>query len=221
MTTKRHALTVEPRTVLGKQVKQLRRQGIIPANVYGHNVDSVAISIEGREFMSTLKAAGETGLIDLKVSSESKARPVLITSMLRHPVTDAVLHADFYQVNLKEKLTANVPLEFVGEPALVKTHEAMVQELLQEVEVECLPTDIPSSIEVDTTILTEINQGILVSQLTVPEGVEIKTDPEEMIVKLASAHIEETKEELAEEAAAEEAKEDAAAEAASASESTD
>src|SRR5690606_23721612 len=110
------------------------------------------------------------------------------------------------------KLTAMVPLEFVGESELVKTNEALLLEVMQEVEVECLPADIPSSIEVDTSALAEINQGITVGDLTVPAEVEIKTDSEEMVCKLSSARIQETAEELAEEAAAEEA----AAEASSA-----
>lgn len=215
MTTKRQTLSVEPRALLGKKVKQLRRQGQIPAVVYGHNVESTPLTVDVRQFSNTLRQAGETGLIDLTISSESKPRPVLVHAILRDPVTDAVLHVDFYQVNLKEKLTTMVPLEYIGESELVKNNEALLLEILQEVEVECLPTDIPSSIEVDTTALAEINQGIIVSELKAPAGVEIKTDPEEMICKLTSPRIQETAEELAEEAATEaatEAKPEATAE---------
>lgn len=210
MTTKRHTLSVEPRTILGKQVKQLRLKGIIPGNIYGHKVDSTPVSIDERLFSQVYKQAGETGLINISIDAESKPRPVLVHSMLRHPVTDNILHVDFYQVNLKEKLVASVPLEFVGESPLVKSNEALLLETLQEIEVECLPTDIPSSIQVDVSNLTEVNQGITVAELPIPEGVDVKTEGEEMVCKLASPRIQETEEELAEEAEAAEAAEEAA-----------
>ena len=82
---KRHSLAVEARTLFGNKVKQLRRDGFIPANIYGHNVESTAVSVDGREFMSTFRMAGETGLVDLKISSESAARPVLIHSIAPFP----------------------------------------------------------------------------------------------------------------------------------------
>lgn len=195
---KRHALAVEARTVFGNKVKQLRRDGFIPANIYGHNVESTAVSVDGREFMSTFKLAGETGLVDLKVSSESAPRPVLIHSMLKDPVTGAILHVDFYQVNLKEKLTAAVPLHFTGESPLVKTKEGILLELMQEVEIESLPTDIPSSIEVDTTSIVELDGGIFVRDLPLPTGVEMQTDGDEMVCKVAAAQMEEEPEEVAE-----------------------
>lgn len=186
---KRHSLEVEARTAFGNKVKQLRRDGLIPANIYGHNVESTAVSVDGRSFMSTFKLVGETGLVDLKVSSESTARPVLVHSMLKDPVTGALLHVDFYQVNLKEKLTAAVPLHFTGESPLVKTKAGILLEMLQEVEVESLPTDIPSSIEVDTSSIEEIDEGIFVRDLPLPAGVEIKTDGDEMVCKVGAAQM--------------------------------
>lgn len=192
---KRYSLAVEARSLFGNKVKQLRRDGYIPANIYGHNVDPTAVSVEVREFHQIFKQAGETGLINLKISSESKARPVLIHSMLQDPVTGSVLHVDFYQVNLKEKLLATVPLHFTGESPLVKNKEGMLLEMLQEVEVESLPTDIPSSIEVDTSTITEMDGGIFVRDLVLPEGVEMKTDGDEMVCKVGAAQMAEEPEE--------------------------
>jgi large subunit ribosomal protein L25 len=180
---KRYNLSADSRTVIGKQVKQLRREGKLPANVYGHNVEATAVTVDAKEFASVLKQAGETGLIDLKVGDE-KTRPVLVHDMLVDPVKGATLHVDFYQVNLKEKLTATVPLEFVGESSIVKNNEGILLELLQEVEVESLPTDIPSSIEVDISGLVEVGQGIHVSDLPLPAGVEMQTDGEELVCKI-------------------------------------
>jgi len=201
---KRHTLSVEARTLFGNKVKSLRREGLIPANIYGHNVDPVAVSVDNRVFQSTYKEVGETGLINLSISNESKPRPVLIHSMLQDPVTDAILHVDFYQVNLKEKLVTMVPLSFVGESPLVKNKEGMLLEMVQEVEVESLPTDIPSSIEVDTSSITEMDHGIFVRDLPLPEGVEMKTDGDEMVAKVGAAQMEEEPEETTSEESAEE-----------------
>lgn len=195
---KRHSLTVDARTLFGNKVKQLRRDGFIPANIYGHNVEPTAISVDNRTFLATFKAVGETGLIDVKVSNESAPRPALVHSMLKDPVSGAVLHVDFYQVNLKEKLTASVPLHFTGESPLIKSNQGILLELLQEVEVESLPTDIPSSIEVDTTSIEEIDGGIFVRDLPLPDGVEMKTEGDEMVVKIGASKMDEEPEEVVE-----------------------
>lgn len=205
---KRYNLSADSRTVVGKQVKSLRRDGKLPANVYGHNVKATAVTVDAKEFAGVLKQAGETGLIDLKIGEE-KTRPVLIHDMLVDPVKGATLHVDFYQVNLKEKLTATVPLEYVGESPIVKTGEGILLELLQEVEVESLPTDIPSSIEVDISGLTEVDQGIRVSDLPLPEGVEMQTDGEELVCKIDTAQMAEEEEVEAAEEVAEESAEQA------------
>lgn len=199
---KRHTLAVEARTQFGNKVKQLRREGLIPANIYGHNVEPTAVSVDGRTFMATFKAVGETGLVDISISNENAPRPVLIYSTLKDPVTGGILHVDFYQVNLKEKLTATVPLHFTGESPLVKTKEGMLLEMLQEVEVESLPTDIPSSIEVDTSTIEELDGGIFVRDLPLPAGVEMKTDADEMVCKVGSAQMSEEPEAEEDEAAA-------------------
>lgn len=205
---KRYNLSADSRTVVGKQVKSLRRDGKLPANVYGHNIKATAVTVDAKEFAGVLKQAGETGLIDLKIGEE-KTRPVLIHDMLVDPVKGATLHVDFYQVNLKEKLTATVPLEYVGESPIVKTGEGILLELLQEVEVESLPTDIPSSIEVDISGLTEVDQGIRVSDLPLPEGVEMQTDGEELVCKIDTAQMAEEEEVEAAEEVAEESAEQA------------
>jgi large subunit ribosomal protein L25 len=198
---KRYAITATSRTVLGKKVKQLRRDGLVPANIYGRNVEPLAITLSELDFSKVYKQAGETGLIDISIASEGQSRPVLVHSLLRDPVYGQILHIDLYQVNLKEKLVAAVPLEFVGESPVVKNKEGILLELLQEVEVESLPTDIPSSIEVDISLLVEVDQGVHVGDLVLPAGVEMQTDAEELVCKIEPAQMSEA--EAGEEAEAE------------------
>jgi large subunit ribosomal protein L25 len=190
MAQQRFSISAEPRTILGKKVKQLRRNGLIPANIYGHNVDSTPVSVAVAEFLRVYKQAGETGLIDLSIGKEI-TRPVLVHAMLEDPASGALLHVDFYQVNLKEKLITAVPIEFVGESPIVKTKGGILLELLQEVEVECLPTEIPHSFAVDISGLTEVDQGIHVKDLPLPAGVEMQTDGDELVCKIDTAQMSE------------------------------
>ncbi len=179
-------LKADKRALLGSKVKKLRRQGIIPANVFGRTVDSQAIQVSEVEFNRVYKGAGETSLIWLKLEGEDKERPTLVKAVTMNPVSGSKQHIDFHQVNLKEKVTANVPLEVTGEVQLVKDGLAVLDINLHEVEVEALPTDIPESITVDISTLTEIGDHILVSHLKVPSDVTILTDPEQLIITIGA-----------------------------------
>lgn len=194
-------LKAEERTILGKQVKKLRKQGFIPAHVFGNKIETEHVSVGLLDFKKAYDEAGETGLIDLKIGEE-KIKPVLIRDVQVDPVKGAILHIDFYQVNLKEKVSVPVPVVVIGEePELVHTGEAVVIQPLSEVEVEALPGELPESIEVDITKLKAIDDAIFVSELKVPEGAVILTDPEAVVVKLDSAVTEEMKKLLEEQAA--------------------
>lgn len=207
-------LKAEERTVLGKKVKKLRRDGLVPAHVFGNKLETEHVSVNGKDFIKVYRQAGETGLIDLKISDE-KIRPVLVRNVQVNPLNEEPLHIDFYQVNLKEKTVVPVPIVLIGEePELVHTGEAVVIQPMGEVEVEALPTELPEKIEVDITSLKQIDDVILVSQLSVLEGVTILADAEAVVAKLDTAITEEMKQ-LMEEQAAEQA---AAAEEAAAEE---
>lgn len=183
-------LQANKRELLGKKVKTLRNQGILPANVYGKGIDSVAVSLPTKEFQSLSRTAGETGVIYLKVEGEEKERPVLIHAISKHPVTDTLIHADLYQVNLREKTTANVPVVMIGENELEKNGEVLLMQVLNEIEVEALPTDIPHQFEIDVTSLGEVGQSIKVSNLSYDrEKVEVKADPEENILIVQEAQM--------------------------------
>ncbi len=159
-------LTVSKRTLTGRKVKQLRKKNILPANVYGKGVESLAIEIPVKEFQTAFKSAGETSIINLQVDKETKTRPVLVHNLQLDPVSDEVLHVDFHQVDLKEKVTVTVPVEFVGEaPAVIKG--GVLVKLFNEIEVEALPADLPDKLTVDVSGLDEIGKGITLKDLKV------------------------------------------------------
>jgi len=184
-------LKAEKRTIFGSKVKQLRRTGVVPANLFGKTIDSLAIQVNAVEFNRVYKDAGETSLIWVSVAGEDKERPTLVTSVALNPITGDKLHVDFHQVNLKEKVTANVPVEITGESELVNTNEAVLSQSLNEIEIEALPTEIPESIVFDISSLKEIGDHLLVSDAKVSADVEIKTDPEQMVVSLQEPQKEE------------------------------
>jgi len=197
-------LEATERELLGKKVKNLRKEGILPAHVFGNKLETEHVSVKLLEFLKVYDQAGETGLIDLKIGAE-KIRPVMIKGVQLDAVSGDVLHADFYQVNLSEKVTVPVPIDLIGEePELVHTGEAVVIQHLSEIEVEALPTDLIENIEVDKSVLKAIGDSILVSDLKVPATITILTDPESVVVKLDDAVTDEMKK-LMEEQAAEQA----------------
>lgn len=200
---KRPKLTVEKRTVLGKKVKKLRREGILPANIYGKDVKSLAVQLPTKEFETVFKEAGETGLVDVAVNGEVK--PVLIHNVQIEPLSNQYLHADFYQVNLKEKIKSMVPVVIIGEAKAVVDKVGIVLQPLSEVEVEALPEDLPEKIEINVEKLTTLDEQITISDLKAPQGVEILTDPEQVVIKIAALVSKEAEELAAQEATAAEA----------------
>lgn len=183
MATKHPQLTVEKRTILGKQVKKLRRDGILPGNVYGHGLPSVAIQMKTAEFQDLYKQVGETGLIDVMVGGER--HPSLVKNLqLEYPLR-IPLHVDFYEVNLKEKVKTMVPLTVIGEPQAVSEKVGVLLQPLSEVEVEALPEELPETIEVNVEGLAAVDDSILVSDLKVPADVTILTDGTQTVAKIA------------------------------------
>lgn len=201
----RLSLHAEEREILGKKVKQLRRDGNIPGHVFGKGVDGENVLVLAKEFLKTFKEAGETGLIDLKIGKE-KVRPVLIREVQYDSVGGEIIHIDFYQVNLSEKVKVPVPLVQIGEqPEIVKLGEAIVLQTLAQVEVEALPTDLVEKIEVDITPLKAIDDAITVGQLNYDRSkLTVGAADEEIVVKLAPA-VSAEMEKLLEEQAAEQA----------------
>ena len=198
----RLSLQAEERKIVGKKVKNLRRDGKLPGHVFGKGLDTEVVAVEVKDFLKTFHQAGETGLIDLKIGKE-KVRPVLIRDVQYDPVKGSPIHIDFYQVNLSEKVKVSVPIVQIGEPPeAVHLGEAIVLQTVNELEVEALPTDLPEKIEVDIASLKAIDDAISVSQLSLDrEKVTIHADPEEIVIKLAPAVTAEMEKLLEEEAA--------------------
>lgn len=177
----------------------------MPANIYGKDVKSLAVQLKEKDFETAFKEVGETGLLDVEV--DGQLRPVLIHNVQIDPMTRTPLHADFYQVNLKEKVKTMVPVAAVGEPKAVIDKVGILLQPLSEIEVEALPEDLPEKIEVDVTNLAVLDEQIIIGNLKAPKGVEILSDPSQVVVKIAELVSKEAEELAAQEAAAaEEAK---------------
>lgn len=190
----RVSLTVQPRTIIGKKVKQLRRQGVVPGHIYGYQIEPVNVAVSNETLIETYKHSGETGLIDLKLNEQKI--PVLITGMQRHAVSGAYLNVDFHKVNLKEKVSVSVPIIAIGEPIAVTQKIGTLEQPMQEIEIEALPTDLIENIEVDVSELSELEQSIHVSDLKLPSTVTISAEAEEVVFKIGSLEMaEETEEE--------------------------
>lgn len=203
----REKLKVQKREITGKKVKKLRHEGLVPANIYGKKTASVAVVVAEKEFQKIFRQTGKTGLIDLTVENEKETRPVLIHNIQKHPVTGKVIHADFYQVDLTQKVKANISVLTQGEPMAVTDKKGVLLHVLEEVEVEALPQDLPEHIEVDVTNLSEVDQQLLVKDLKVDKSkVTILTKEDEIVVKIGPLLTKEQEEEIK----AEEAKKAAA-----------
>ena len=178
-------MKLEPRADRGRHLQALRRQGRLPGVVYGHNVDAVTVVVDGREFIKAFQKVGRNQLLDLHLGDEP-VRKALIREVQRSPRHGDLLHVDFYQVNLTEKIESEVPIELEGEVELVSKGEADLQRGLHALKIECLPTDLPPVITVDISGLKEIDDEIRVKDVPVPPGCEILDEPDDLIVKVAA-----------------------------------
>ena len=200
-------LQVTPRDVLGKKVRRLRREGLIPANVYGRGLESVAIQVTRNDLVHVLRTAGRNEIIYLRLDGD-ELRPTFLRQVQRNPITDAILHVDFYQISLKEKVQMEVPLSLVGTAPAEQTYGGTVLLSLDRITVEGLPTEIPSVIEVDVSGLEEIDATVSVAELNVPGQVTVLTDIEQVVAKVAPPHVEKVEEEVVKEAVEGEAAEE-------------
>ncbi|HAL61098.1 MAG TPA: 50S ribosomal protein L25 [Chloroflexi bacterium] len=177
-------LKAQKREVIGKQVKQLRRQGIVPAILYGHRTEPLPLQIEERSLRRVLERVGSHHLITLRVGDDKEPRMTLAREVQLDPITHALLHVDFYEVVMTEKITTEVPLVFIGQSPVMEQREGVLVRGLDSVEVECLPSNLIESIEVNLEDLVEIDQAILVGDLTVGADMEILTDKEEVVAQI-------------------------------------
>jgi len=202
-------LKAEVREDVGKKPsKKIRNEGFVPAIVYKEGKETVSLKINEKELLRALDTkAGTNVLIGLKIGGgdkdskdskdKSKDRTVLIKEVQHHPIKDRILHVDFQEISLTEKLTLDVPLVIKGQAEGVVKEEGVLEHVLWEIKVECLPADIPEKIEVDVTSL-KIGDSILVKDIQAPTGVKILNAPEQTVVTVKMPHVEKPVEEVAE-----------------------
>ncbi|MFC1911384.1 50S ribosomal protein L25 [Chloroflexota bacterium] len=209
-------LKVANREILGKKVKHLRRRGITPVHVFGHGIESLALQCDTRELEQVLGQAGQTRLINLKLAKEKKPRTVVVREFDRDWRKGQLVHVDFYQVKMEEKIRLEVPVVLLGEAPALKSKEHMLDHELGTFTVECLPAKIPSSIEVDISFLTELDQTIRIKDITLDKDITVLNSPDLVVAKISLRPVEKVEEKPVEEVVAAEA--EAAEEAAEATE---
>jgi len=188
-------LHAQPREVFGKKVKALRKKGQIPAILYGHKSKSRPLLVNKTEFEKVFEKAGVSSLVSLKVDNENPQK-VLIREPQRDPISLEPLHIDFYKIKMTEKIRTEIPLKFVGESPAVKELDGTLITNRDAVEVECLPEALVHEIEVDISGLKTFDDVIKVSDLNIPEGVEVLNEPEEIIASITPPRSEEELAEL-------------------------
>lgn len=154
----------------------MREQGNIPAVLYGHGIETKSLEVAEQPFLKLYKQAGESSLVELAVNDANPIK-VLIHDIQRDPVTDRVIHVDFYQVRMDEKLTAEVELNFIGESPAVKEQSGILVKSMNTVEIRCLPKDLIHRLDVDISVLKTFDDMIHVKDLTFPQGIEVLSDP--------------------------------------------
>ena len=201
------------RNRIGRGLSQLRKEGYIPAILYGQKAENIPLKVNKKEFKEIYNKVGESELIKLEIitnkDKESKdERVVLIHDIQKDPITDEFIHIDFYQVRMDKPITVEVPLVFTGESPAVKNEGGVLVKNIKSVEVEALPLDLPKEIEVDISSLKTFDDNIYIKDIKLPSKVKINADPEEVVASVVPSkeEVPEVTEEKVEEAKPEEAK---------------
>jgi large subunit ribosomal protein L25 len=177
-------LEAEQRTVLGKKVKALRREGKLPAVIYGKGVDPLPITLDARDVRITLAEIGANTLITIKIDGEDHL--ALVRDLQREVISRGLLHVDFQAVSLEESISTTVPVAVEGEAPAVSEYNALLVTELEELEIEAKAKDLPDRITVDVTGLTEIGDNILIRDLAISGDVKILNDPDEIVIVVAA-----------------------------------
>src|SRR3989338_5396440 len=194
MTMERIELQAQKRELIGRSQNSLRKDGFLPSVIYGHNFKPLPIQIKYSDFEKVFKKAVESTLINLKIND--KEEPAVIKDIQKDPVSDKIIHADFYKVNLKEKIKAKIPLVLIGESEAVRAGGILVK-TVNELEVEALPQDLPHEFQIDISRLQNFGDHILVKDIFVSDKVKIEVNLEDVV-----ALVQEPRQEAVEEAVA-------------------
>ncbi|HUW24562.1 MAG TPA: 50S ribosomal protein L25 [Patescibacteria group bacterium] len=178
-------LNAQKRTVTGRKVKNLRKEGLVPANVFGKNTSSIAVTLKKDEFAKVFEEAGETGIVKLLIADDKEERPILIQNIQSDPLTEEPLHADLRQIILTEKITAMIPVEMMGESPAVEQKLGILIQTVAEVEAEALPMDLPEHFVVDVTRLANVGDEFTVKDLSYDKSkVEIHAEENLVLAKI-------------------------------------
>ncbi len=191
------------RTVVGKKVKRLRADGLVPITVYGPKTEPVNLQVKYRPLEVLLMKAGGTNLIDLKVNGDTHT--VLAREVQRDVIRGDILHADFFALDLTSTIQAEIPVQLINESPIVASRQGILLTGPNTLTVETMPTNLMNQVEIDLSVLTEIGQGIYVSDVDLGEGVQIINDPEEMIARVVQSSAARAEEDLEDEGEEEEA----------------
>ena len=187
-------LKVTTRDVLGKKVRFLRRQGITPVHLYGHGIESVALQCDTYQLQGVLAEVGQTRLINLKFEGERRPRTVVVREVQKGIRPGELYHVDFYQVQMAEMMKVDVPIILVGESPVLKSRENMLSQDLNILNIQCLPANIPASIEIDIFVLTEIDQAIRVKDIELDDEITVLNDPELVVARIIVRPVEKVEE---------------------------
>jgi large subunit ribosomal protein L25 len=179
----KYSLKSQPRKVSGRAVKSIRSLGLIPAHVYGQNLPSQNLEVNLKEFQQIYKQVGESSLLYLDIHGQ-EPKPVFITDVTRHPLTNLPLHISFHQVNLKTKVTAAVKLNLIGESLAVKDGLGVLVQQADQVEIEALPSDMPEHLDIDISTLVQVGDTITLNDLKLSTSLEPKSDLSTILVKI-------------------------------------
>ena len=187
-------LHAEPRSVTGSAVKRLRRDGVLPCNVYGRGIDSITIQTPLSELQRVFRTVDRNAVVQMAIDGREGQLPVVLRDVQRHPVSGELLHADFYQVDLKRVIHSEARVRLIGEPEAVALGGTLVQSL-EYLLLEALPLEMPSELEVDVSGLSEFGSSVLVRDITLPEGVRAMADEAVAIATVLAPRLVEADEE--------------------------
>ncbi|MBI51819.1 MAG: 50S ribosomal protein L25 [Chloroflexi bacterium] len=179
----------EPRDILGKKVKNLRNNGIVPANIYGKGIDSIAVQMPYSKVKTMLNSEGINGYIELDIDGEKSSRAVIIRAVTRHPISRDVEHIDFNQVDQSTKIQANIPIVIIDEAPAVTENKAVLLNGIDTLQISALPGSLPKSIEVSVASLLEFDDSLFVSDIELDSSIDILSDPDSLVVKASAPRV--------------------------------
>ena len=191
-------INAEKRDVLGKKNRFLRRRGITPTHLIGHNIESLTLQCDTVALKKIISHAGATRLVTLKIDGDKTPRSVFVREVQRDPLDRQLFHVDFYQISKGEKMAVDIPIVLVGESPAMKGKARMLTHGITSLSIECLPENVPPQIEVDISVLEDLDQAIHIKDIILDPDITVHADPEQLVVKVSEAFIKPEEEVVAE-----------------------